>query len=105
MKRRGLLWSMVEKELTNAYAKHGSDQWGRHEFYAILLEEVDELWNTIKGDESDECLVAELAQVIAMCFRFIETGDRYGVGFDAVLSQEVNLKDEQQLRNRTSSLD
>jgi NTP pyrophosphatase (non-canonical NTP hydrolase) len=60
-------------ELDRAYAKHGSAPWGRHEMYAILLEEVDELWDAIKANESDERVYAELVQVAAMCLRYAET--------------------------------
>lgn len=67
----------VKTELARAYAKHGSEPWGRHEFYAILLEEVEELWDAIKADEPDERVLAELVQVAAMCLRYYETGDRY----------------------------
>ena len=65
-------------ELDRAYEKHGSAQWGRHEFYAILKEEVDELWDDIKSDSPREKLEKEAIQVAAMVFRYLETGDRYG---------------------------
>ena len=38
-------------ELAHAYAKHGARPWSRHEFYAVLKEEVDELWDAVKQDE------------------------------------------------------
>lgn len=63
----------IGKELDRAYQKHGSEPWSRHEFYAVILEEFDELWEAIKADESDERIKAELIQVAAMCFRFWET--------------------------------
>lgn len=64
-------------ELERAYAAHGREQWGRHEFYAILKEEVDELWDSIKGDDPQKDVEAEAIQVAAMVFRYLETGDRY----------------------------
>lgn len=67
----------IRAELDRAYAKHGREPWGRHEFYAILLEEVEELWEAIRHDEPQERVIAELTQVAAMCFRYYETGDRY----------------------------
>lgn len=70
-------FAKVRGEVERAYAKHGRDQWGRHEFYAILKEEVDELWDAIKADEPQEQVLAELVQVAAMCLRYAETGDRY----------------------------
>ena len=66
---------LITEELDRAYAKHGSEPWSRHEFYAILLEEVDELWNDIKADKSLDKLLRELVQVAAMCVRYAETGD------------------------------
>lgn len=74
--RMSLLRS-IAGELEHAYRKHGRDPWGRHEFYAILLEEVEELWEAIKADAPQEEVLAELRQVAAMCFRYVETGDRY----------------------------
>lgn len=71
------LYERVRDELGRAYRKHGREPWGRHEFYAILLEEVEELWDAIKSDEPQERVVSELVQVAAMCFRYAETGDRY----------------------------
>jgi len=71
------LLDRVNTELVRAYRKHGVDQWGRHEFYAILLEEVEELWDAIKSDHSQERVEAELVQVVAMCLRYFETRDRY----------------------------
>lgn len=74
---RTVFFSSIGKELDRAYAKHGTQQWGRHEFYAILKEEVDELWDAIKQDLPTEDLESELLQVAAMCFRYYETRDRY----------------------------
>jgi NTP pyrophosphatase (non-canonical NTP hydrolase) len=74
---RERMFARISAELDRAYAKHGRDPWGRHEFYAILLEEVDELWDAVKRDLPQEEVVKELTQVAAMCFRYIETGDRY----------------------------
>lgn len=64
-------------ELERAYAKHGREQWGRHEFYAILKEEVDELWEDIKSDAPQENVRKEAIQIAAMVFRYLDTGDRY----------------------------
>ena len=80
-RRRERLTQAVGEELDRAYEKHGTGQWGRHEFFAILKEEVDELWDAIKQDAPFDEVCLELRQVIAMCFRYYETGDRYE--FDA----------------------
>lgn len=74
---QAMLNHAIRAELDHAYKKHGRDPWGRHEFYAILLEEVEELWDAIKKDASQEEVLKELTQVAAMCFRYCETGDRY----------------------------
>lgn len=73
-------WKILEeisRELERAYAKHGREQWGRHEFYAILLEEVDEVWEEIKADSPQAQLRREIIQVAAMAIRYLETKDRY----------------------------
>lgn len=64
-------------ELESAYAKHGKEQWGRHEFWGIIAEEIDELWEAIKKDEPQERVRSEAIQVAAMVFRYLNTGDRY----------------------------
>lgn len=69
--------SQIKEAVTHAYGKHGDDQWGRHEFYAILLEEVEELWDAIKQDLPQDEVRAELLQVACVCLRYYETGDRY----------------------------
>jgi hypothetical protein len=63
--------------LDEAYKKHGREQWGRHEFYAILKEEVDELWDAIKADEPTERVLDEIKDIMCVCTRYYETGDRY----------------------------
>lgn len=67
----------IEIQLMCAYAKHGSESWSRHEFYGILKEEVEELWDAIKRDAPQSELFAELIQVASVCFRYAETPDRY----------------------------
>lgn len=67
----------IGRELDHAYGKHGCAQWGRHEFYAILKKEVNELWDAIKADDPQEDVRKEAIQVAAMVFRYLETGDKY----------------------------
>jgi hypothetical protein len=46
-----------------------------HEGYAVLLEEVDELWDLVKRDKGIRCTEAmrrELIQIAAMAVRFME---------------------------------
>jgi NTP pyrophosphatase (non-canonical NTP hydrolase) len=77
---RGIIKQAVSDELDRACAKHGRDQWGRHEFFAILNEEVDELWDAIKADAPQERVREEAIQVAVMVFRYLETGVRKGGG-------------------------
>ena len=42
----------------------------KHEGYAVLLEEVDELWDDIKSN-NEEGMYGEAIQVAAMAVRFI----------------------------------
>jgi len=42
-----------------------------HEGYAILKEEVDELWDEIKGDQDPNALSKEAVQVATMAMRFL----------------------------------
>lgn len=74
---REQFWLAVWNEVDHAYAKHGREPWGRHEFYAIMLEEVDEVWDEIKADTPTRDVLKEVVQVAAMCLRYAETGDRY----------------------------
>lgn len=76
MRRHEIIQAIVD-ELSRAYSKHGRDQWGRHEFYAIMKEEVDEAWDSIKKDLPQHELMKEIIQIAAMCIRYLETGDRY----------------------------
>lgn len=69
--------SEITREVDRAYRKHGDAQWGRHEFYGVIKEEFDELWDAIKDDEPQERVYEELIQVAAMCLRYYETRDRY----------------------------
>lgn len=75
--RRAELMAAVILELRKAYAKHGREPWTRHEFLGILREEYKELEAAIFTDAPNGDVTAELVQVIAMCFRFLETGDRH----------------------------
>lgn len=66
----------INEEVNHAINKHGNNQWGRHEFYGILLEEIDELFDVIKSNEPSDRLWSELFQVAAVCLRYYETGER-----------------------------
>ncbi len=60
----------VAAELTRARSKHGPMR-GAHEGYAVLLEEVDELWDEVKRQGADkDAMRKEALQVAAMGVRF-----------------------------------
>lgn len=62
------------EELVRAAMKHGSFN-SAHEGYAVLLEEVDELWEEVKKGGSQprsvEKMRTEAVQIAAMALRFI----------------------------------
>jgi NTP pyrophosphatase (non-canonical NTP hydrolase) len=74
---RAVIGELIHDELDHAYRKHGRLSWGRHEFYGILKEEIDELWEAIKNDDPLDNVIEEAIDVAATCFRYLETGDRY----------------------------
>jgi len=59
--------NVVKKELARATTKFGKF-YSPHEGYAIIKEEVDELWDDIKANRSGE---KEAIQVAAMALRFL----------------------------------
>jgi len=47
-----------------------------HEGYAVIKEEVDELWDYIKESKSTRSTIAqegEVIQIMAMCIKFLES--------------------------------
>jgi hypothetical protein len=63
---------LVERELQNARELHGN-QHSMHESYAVILEELEEMWDEIKERDPNRTLVLkELVQVAAMCQRAAE---------------------------------
>ena len=62
----------MEAELARARAKHGPMH-SHHEAYAVLLEELDEVWDEVKRQTPDpQRIIAELVQVAAVCARWAE---------------------------------
>ncbi len=61
----------IEAEYTNARHKFPTEFNSYHEGYAIIKEELDELWDEIKGDQWNLKLRDEAIQVAAMAIRFI----------------------------------
>lgn len=63
----------VDQELYSACAKFGPFN-SAHEGFAVLLEEVDELWDEVRAKQGDRDISAmrkEACQVAAMAMRFM----------------------------------
>jgi hypothetical protein len=65
-------YSLIEDELKKVKSKYDKDFNSTHEGFAVLKEEVDELWDEVKQDGSKRELQAEAVQVAAMAIRFIQ---------------------------------
>lgn len=62
----------IREEFFRAAAKHGLYNNSYHESYAVILEEVDELWDEIKKKKHDDDRIKEEAvQIAAMCIKLI----------------------------------
>jgi len=62
---------LIQQEVFDAIGKHGDVHFhSPHEGYAVLLEEVDELWDEVKADNVEKAR-QEAVQVAAMAVRFI----------------------------------
>lgn len=62
---------LVAGEYDRARQKH-PPMHSLHEGYAVLLEEVDELWDEIKKKNPDKMnLLEECAQIAAMCYAMV----------------------------------
>ena len=71
--KRSKIIKAVEDELERIYKKYGDKPYAsRHEFYGILKEEVDEVWDDIKHNSDTFSLEKEIIQVISICFRHLE---------------------------------
>jgi hypothetical protein len=69
--RRDVAERIVSQALSAALEKHGALN-SLHEGYAVILEELDELWDEIKKQRCDNsALVKEASQVAAMGLRFL----------------------------------
>ena len=61
---------MILNELSFATSKFGKFN-STHEGYAVILEELDELWENIKFNGTKDELKKEAVQVAAMGLRFL----------------------------------
>lgn len=70
---RPLSVRLVEAELARARAAHPGCFNSAHEGFAVLKEEVDELWDEVRTRDRDmQAMREEAIQVAAMALRFIE---------------------------------
>lgn len=68
MNEKEIDWA-INVEMHKGSAKFGSFL-STHDMYAIILEEFDELWDSIKKNEHDN-LISELIQISALSKRAI----------------------------------
>lgn len=68
--REAAVMELVLLELLDARLNHPAMH-SRHEGYAVLKEEVDELWTEVKSNASIERVRDEAKQVAAMGMRFL----------------------------------
>jgi hypothetical protein len=69
--RIGALTAEVAHEVHRAMRKHAAMHSG-HEGYAVILEELDEMWDEVKRQKADPvALRKEAIQVAAMAVRFV----------------------------------
>ena len=61
--------ALVKEEYQRARSKHAPLNSG-HEGYAVILEELDELWDAVRADDFDHAK-DEAVQVAAMALAFI----------------------------------
>lgn len=83
---RKLILKLIYDEVERSYRLHGCPRWGRHEAYAIILEELDEVKQAVFDDLPFEDLMKELVQTAAMCVRYLETEPRF--------EKELSLRDD-----------
>lgn len=62
---------LVRKETIKAHQKYGKFK-SKHEAYAVLLEESEELWETIKKKQPDQRTKEEAVQVAAAVVCFLQ---------------------------------
>ena len=65
-----IIMDVVKEEYESATAKFRPFN-SAHEGYAVIKEEIDELWDAIKGNMLNSAQRAEAIQVAAMAIRFV----------------------------------
>ena len=70
MTREIYFQKLILAEFEDATQKFGKFN-SKHEGYAIIKEELDELWDAIKKNELQEQIRREAIQIAAMALRFL----------------------------------
>ncbi len=71
MVKLSIVMESVRQEVLKAQAQHASMH-SSHEGYAVILEELDELWDEVKANRGvEEAGMKEAVQVAAMACRYI----------------------------------
>jgi hypothetical protein len=68
------IYTDIQAELTRAREKNSTFN-SAHEGYAVILEELDELWEEVRKKRSDRDtnkMIEECTQIAAMAVRFIQ---------------------------------
>lgn len=66
------IFAQIQREIESSRKNHGSFN-GSHEGYAVLLEEIDELWGEVKKKERNfSAMEKECIQIAAMAIKFVE---------------------------------
>ena len=89
---------LVEEELKSARSQHGNIE-NLHCGYAIILEELDEVWDEVKKKTKNrdmENLLKELVQVSAMAQKMAEDVVIPFLKSDSILSELDKIADEVQ---------
>jgi len=97
--RRMRLLALIDQELENATKRF--DRFNSpHEGWAVIREELDELWEHVRGNTGrDEAAMIEAVQIATMALRYV-----YDLGKDAPLPHEENaLRDYLERFKRVSS--
>ena len=61
---------MINEEAYHGYVKHGIFN-SYHEIYAILKEELDEFWQSVKENDPDPGELVQIAAVSSKAFEWI----------------------------------
>lgn len=69
---KSLVLNCIDAELTKALEKHPTGFHSAHEGHSVIAEELDELWDHVRGDTAyTKEGLKEAVQTAAMCARFV----------------------------------